>query len=78
MQHLRLSLVVSWFCLFILSLVKVIRVKLYLDKFDISKRHLVNVFCFVMLIIPFLNANLTVAKRVKMETVYHAPGKTIV
>ena len=27
--------------------------RLYLDKFDISKRHLVNVFCFVTLIIPF-------------------------
>ena len=25
--------------------VKVIRGRLYLDKFDISKRHLVNVFC---------------------------------
>ena len=33
--------------------VKVISDRLYLDKFDISKRHLVNIFCFVMLIIPF-------------------------
>ena len=39
--------------------------RLYLDKFDILKRHLVNVFCFVMLIISFLNSNLTVARKFK-------------
>ena len=30
--------------------------QLYLDKFDISKRHLVNVFYFVVPIIPLLKS----------------------
>ena len=51
--------------------------QLYLDKFDISKfdiskRHFDN---FVVLIIHFLNLNLTVAESVKMETVHRALGK---
>ena len=48
--------------------------QLYLDKFDISKRHFDN---FMVLIIHFLNLNLTVAESVKMETVHHALGKPL-